>query len=134
VRRLRGEASELLQLPPVGIVFGCVHTLDGLGTFQNGRHKFVSMNNFWIHDVFVLEVDGIGKSFAPRYFDIAIVCAVMFFGRKEIPAIDLMVMPGTEVVGLLVYLCRTTHWSERHFFVVKRPAEMRVCRNSRGCI
>ena len=84
--------------------------------------------------MFVLEVEGIGKSFAPRYFDIAIVCAVMFFGRKEIPAIDLMVMPGTEVVGLLVYLCRTTHWSERQFFVVKRPAEMRVCRNSRGCI
>ena len=92
------------------------------------------MTDFWILDVFVLEVDGIVKSFAPRCFDMAIVCAVMVFGRKEIPAIDGMVLSCTTVVGLFVYLGHTTHRSERHFVVSKWPAEMRVCRNSRGSV
>ena len=75
-------------MPHVGIVLSGGHTLYGFGTFRNDRHDFVGLTGFWIRDVLVLEVDGIGKYFAQRCFDVAIVCAVMVFGRKEIPAID----------------------------------------------
>ena len=121
-------------MPHVGIAFGYGHTLDGLGTFQNGRHDFVGVTDFRIRDVLVLEVDGIGDSFTPRCFGMAVMHEIMFFGHKEIPAIDGMVLPSTTVVGLFVYLCRTTHWGKRHFVVVKWPAKICVHRNSWGCV
>ena len=66
-------------MPHVGIVFGCIHTPDDLGTFRNGRHDFVGVTDFGIRDVLVLEVDGIGESFDPRCFDMAVVRVIMFF-------------------------------------------------------
>ena len=78
----------MLQLPHVGIILSSGHTLDGLGTFRNGRHNFVRVTYFGICDVLVLEVDGIGESLDPRCFGMVIVRTVMVFGRKKIPAID----------------------------------------------
>ena len=121
-------------MPHVGIVFGCGHTLDGLGTFRNGRHNFVGVTDFGIRDVLVLEVDGIGKTFAPRCFDMEIVRAVMVFGCEEVPSIDRMIMSGAALVSFLMYLRRTPHWSKRHFIVLKRATEMSVCRNGAGSV
>ena len=133
-RRLCGEASELLQLPHVGIVFDCSHAFDYLGTFRNGRHSFAGVTNFGIRYVLVLEVDGVGKPFPSRCLDMAIVQAVMVFRREKIPSIDRMIMPGSALVVFLMYLRPTSHWSKRNCIIVERSAEMSVCRYVWGSV
>ena len=120
-RRLRCESNELLQLLHVGIILGGGHTLDCLGKIRNDRHNFVSVDDFGILYVPVLEVDNIGKSFAPRCFDVAIVRAVMVLGREKVPFIDRMIMSSSLLVAFLMYFRRTPHWSNRHFILVKGP-------------
>ena len=79
-------------------------------------------------------MNGIGKPFAPRCFDMAIVRAVMVFGCEKVPSFDRMIMPGSALVVLLMYLRRTPHRSKRHFIVVKRAAEMCICRDCGGSV
>ena len=79
-RRLCRDSDELLQLTHVGIILCSCHTFDCLGTIRNGRHDFVSMADFWIHDVLVLEVYRIGKALASCIFDVAI-----SFRRRLVP-------------------------------------------------
>ena len=133
-RRLRRETNELLELSHIGIIFGCCHALDGLGTIRNRCHDFVGMTNLWIRYVLVMQVNSIGESLAPRALDMAIVHTIVVFGCEKVPAIDGMIVPRATFVGLLVYLCRAPHRCERHFVVIERSAKMRMRRNGGRCI
>ena len=58
-RSLRRESNELLNMKHFQIALVISHALDGLGTVRNSRHYFVGVNNFWIGNIFVPEVDSI---------------------------------------------------------------------------
>ena len=79
-------------------------------------------------------MNSVGETFALRAFDMEIVCAIVVLGCKEVPAVDVMIMPRASLVGLLVYLYRASHWCEWHLVVIERSAKMRVCRNGGRCI
>ena len=133
-RRLRRETNELLDMSHIRIIFGGCHALDGLGTIRNRCHDFVGMTNLWIRDVLVMQVNSIGESLASRALDMAIVYAIVVLGCEKVPAIDGMIVPRATFVGLLVYLCRASHWCEWHLVVIERSAKMRVRRNGGRCI
>ena len=133
-RRLRCETNELLDLSHIGIIFGCCHALDGLGTIRNRCHDFVGMTNLWIRDGLVMQVHSVGETFDSRALDMAIVYAIVVLGCEKVPAIDGMIVPRATFVGLLVNLRRAPHWCERHFVVIERSAKMPMRRNGGRCI
>ncbi len=45
-----------------------------------------------------------------------------------------MICPCATLVGFLMYLGLTSHWSEWHFIVVKGSTEMCICLNAGGGI
>ena len=133
-RCLRRETNELLELSHIGIIFSGGHALDCLGTVRNRCHDFIGMTNFRIRDVLVMQVNGIGETFASRALDMAIVDVIVVLGREQVPSIDGMIVPRATFVGLLVNLRRAPHRCERHFVVIERSAKMRMRRNGGRCI
>ena len=102
-RRLRRETNELLELSHIGIIFGCCHALDCLGTIRNRCHDFVSMTNLWIHYVLVMQVNSIGESLALRALDMAIVYAIVVLGCEKLPVVDGMIVPRATC-----HVCRSS--------------------------
>jgi hypothetical protein len=55
------------------------HALDSFDKISQCVHHFVGMCDGGIGDAFVLELHCVGQSFALGVFDVAVVCAIMFW-------------------------------------------------------
>ncbi len=82
-------------------------------------HQFVGVGDGGIGDELVLELHCVGKLFALGVLDVAVMCAIMFGGREEIPSIHQMICPCAAFVGLLMHLGLPSHRGEQHFVVVE---------------
>ena len=67
-----------------------------------GRH-------FRVRNILVLELDSVADPFAARGFDMAIVRAVVLWGRGQVPSIDCVIRPCPSLVRLFVHLHLASH-------------------------
>ena len=100
----------------------------------SSAHYFVGVRNGRIHYIFVLELHDVRESLALRCFDMACMRAIMLWGCCNIPPINGMICSRASFFSFSMDLDGASHWSKRHFVVIKWLAEMDISRNIGSCI